>query len=187
LPNRQTDHSRPEPAIVDLAAGGGFSGAVLDIGCGIGENAIHLASLGYSVLGVDVAGTAVAIADQKAKDRGLDAEFAVADAFDVVRLGRTFTTVLDCGLFHTFDAEERPDYVSSLAAVTEPGGTLYVLCFSDVTPDTGGGPHHISSETLRSEFTSSRGWNVAAIESARYQTRFSADGAPAWLVTITRI
>ena len=28
-------------------------------------------------------------------------------------------TVLDCGLFHTFDGDERPGYVASLASVTE--------------------------------------------------------------------
>ena len=39
------------------------------------------------------------------------------------RLGRRFETVLDCGLFHTFDADERPRYVASLASVTEHGGT----------------------------------------------------------------
>jgi 2-polyprenyl-3-methyl-5-hydroxy-6-metoxy-1,4-benzoquinol methylase len=35
---------------------------VLDAGCGSGENALHVASLGLSVLGVGVAETALAIA-----------------------------------------------------------------------------------------------------------------------------
>jgi 2-polyprenyl-3-methyl-5-hydroxy-6-metoxy-1,4-benzoquinol methylase len=68
----------------------------------------NLASLGLSVLGVDVAETAVAIARAKADDRGLEVEFAAADAFELKLLGRRFQTVLDCGLFHTFDGDERP-------------------------------------------------------------------------------
>ena len=32
-------------------------------------------------------------------------------------LGRMFGTVLDCGLFHTFDGDERRRYVASLASV----------------------------------------------------------------------
>lgn len=40
------DIDGPQPAVVRLAAGGGFAGAVLDAGCGTGENAIHVASLG---------------------------------------------------------------------------------------------------------------------------------------------
>ncbi len=50
------------------------------------------------MLGVDVAETALAIARQKAADRGIDAEFAAADALRLDRLGRSFDTVLDCGL-----------------------------------------------------------------------------------------
>src|SRR5215475_10259104 len=82
------DIGRPQPAIARLASEGGFAGAVLDAGCGTGENALHLASLGLSVLGVDVAETALAIAREKAAARGLDVEFAVADAFHLDGLGR---------------------------------------------------------------------------------------------------
>jgi SAM-dependent methyltransferase len=180
------DVGHPQPAIVRLASERGFAGAVLDAGCGTGENALHLASLGLSVLGVDVAETALAIARTKAADRGLEVEFAAADAFHVERLRRSFDTVLDCGLFHAFDGDERPAYVASLASVTELDGTLYVLCFSDEGPDTG--PHPVSREELSAAFKPSTGWNVAAIDPDRVQTRFHDDnGAPAWLATIKRI
>ena len=160
------DIGQPQPAIVRVASEGGFAGAVLDAGCGTGENALHVASLGLSVLGVDVAETALAIAREKARDRGIEVEFAAADAFHLERLGRRFETVLDCGLFHTFDGDERPGYVASLAAVTE---------------------HPISQAELRAAFNPSTGWNVAAIEPDRVQTRLHDDGAPAWLATIKRI
>ncbi|AMY11987.1 Mg-protoporphyrin IX methyl transferase [Luteitalea pratensis] len=179
------DIGRPQPAIVRVASEGGFSGAVLDAGCGTGENALHVASLGLTVLGVDVAETALAIARQKAGDRGIEVEFAAADAFKLERLRRRFQTVLDCGLFHTFDGDERPAYVASLASVTKPRGTLYVLCFSDEGPDTG--PHPISRAELRAAFTPSTGWTVAAIEPDRIQTRLHDDGAPAWFATIKRL
>jgi len=183
------DIGRPQPAIVRLASEGGFVGAVLDAGCGTGENALHIASLrlseGLPVLGVDVAETALAMARNKARDRGIEVEFVAADAFQLERLGRRFQTVLDCGLFHTFDGEERSRYVASLASVTEHDGTLYVLCFSDDGPETG--PHPVSQKNLRAAFTPRTGWNVAAIETERIQTRFHDDGAPAWFATIKRI
>ena len=158
---------------------------MLDAGCGTGENALHVALLGLPVLGIDVAETALAIARAKADDRGINVEFAVADALQLERLGRKFATVMDCGLFHTFDGDERPRYVASLASVTEQGGTLYVLCFSDGGPDTG--PHPISQEELRAAFNPSTGWNVAAIEPDRVQTRYHDDGASAWFATIKRM
>jgi SAM-dependent methyltransferase len=179
------DVGQPQPAIVQLASKGGLAGAVLDAGCGTGENALYLASLGLSVLGVDVAETALAAARAKAADRGIAVEFVAADALQLERLWRMFQTVLDCGLFHTFDGDERPGYVASLASVTEHNGTLYVLCFSDVGPDIG--PHPISQEELRAAFNPSNGWNVVAIEPDRTQTRYHDHGAPAWLATIKRI
>jgi SAM-dependent methyltransferase len=179
------DIGQPQPAVVRLASDGGFAGVVLDAGCGTGENALHVASLGLPVLGIDVAETAVAIARAKADDRGIKVEFAVADAFQLTHLERRFATVLDCGLFHTFDGEERSGYVASLASVTEHGGALYVLCFSDVGPVAG--PYPISQEELRAAFIPSTGWVVAAIDPDRLQTRFHDDGAPAWLAKIKRI
>jgi SAM-dependent methyltransferase len=192
------DIGHPQPAIVRVASKGGFAGAVLDAGCGTGENALHIASLrrqaGLSVLGIDVAETALAIARQKARERTSDrtndsrieVEFAAADALHLERLGRMFQTVLDCGLFHAFDGDERPGYVASLASVTEHDGNLYVLCFSDDGPDIG--PHPVSQSELRAGFNLISGWNVVAIEADRIQTRFHGEnGAPAWLATIKRI
>jgi SAM-dependent methyltransferase len=170
---------------VRLASRGGFAGAVLDAGCGTGENALHIAALGLRVLGVDVAATAVAMAREKAETRGIAAEFAVADALELGRLGRRFETLLDCGLLHTFDGDERCGYVASLASVSERGATLHVLCFSDAGPDTG--PHPVSQEELRAAFDDPGGWRVSAIEPERCETRFHADGAPAWLATMRRL
>src|SRR5215813_232571 len=79
------DIGRPQPAVVRLASEGGFAGVVLDAGCGTGENTLHLASLGLSVLGVDVAETALAIARKKADKRGIEIEFVAADAFQLER------------------------------------------------------------------------------------------------------
>lgn len=182
------DIGRPQPAVVRVAAAGGFTGAVLDAGCGTGENTLHIASRGtrgLHVLGVDVALTALALARAKASARGIDAEFAPADAFKLQRLKRSFTSVLDCGLFHTLNDEERPRYVASLAAVTERAGTLHVLCFSDEGPEFA--PHPVTRDELQEAFNPAAGWNLVSVESERIETRMHDDGAPAWLVRVERI
>jgi SAM-dependent methyltransferase len=179
------DIGEPQPVMARLASEGKLTGAVIDAGCGTGEHALLAASLGLPVLGVDVAATALAIARAKAKERGLDAEFEEADALHLERLGRTFDTVLDCGLFHTFDAAERSEYVASLASAIKSGGTLYVLCFSNEGVDIG--PHPVSREELAGAFDAASGWNVVAIAAERVRTRLHGDrGAAAWLATVRR-
>jgi SAM-dependent methyltransferase len=178
------DIGHPQPVIARLALKGAFTGALLDVDCGTGENALHLASQGLSVLGVDVAETAPAIARRKAAERRIKVEFASADGLQLEKLGRKFDTVLDSGLFHTFDGDERIRYVVSLASLTKNGGSVYVLCFRNNGPETG--PHPVSEEELRAAFNPSTGWNVIAIEPDRLQTNFHYNGAPAWLATIKR-
>lgn len=170
------DVGRPQPAIVRVAER--FAGPVLDAGCGTGENALHVAALGLQVLGVDVAETAVALARAKAVARGLDARFEVADALHLPRLKRTFATVLDCGLFHTFDGDERRAYVDGLGAVTRAGGAVFVLCLNDE-------PHPVGEAELQAAFAT--GWDVVSIVPERIETRFHAGGAHAWLATVRRV
>ena len=176
------DIGRPQDAFVRVASESGFAGAILDVGCGTGEHALLAASLGHPALGVDVAATAIELARTKGADRGIDAEFAVADAFE---LERRFETVLDCGLFHTCDDDERLTYVASVASVTDHGATLYVLCFSDQAPAIG--PRPVHAEELRTAFDRRNGWDVIAIEPDRIQTTFMEGGVPAWLATMKRL
>lgn len=58
------DTGRPQAAVVRLASDGAFAGAVLDAGCGTGENALHIAAAGLLVPGADVAETAPTIAGE---------------------------------------------------------------------------------------------------------------------------
>jgi SAM-dependent methyltransferase len=178
------DLGRPQQAVVRLASEGRFTGSVLDAGCGTGDNALHIATLGGPVFAFDVAETALAMARAKAADRGLDVEFATADAFDLARLHRTFDTVLDSGVFHAFDADERARYAASLATVTKANGTLFVLCFGDQGPELG--PHPVAQEDLHAAFNERAGWRVIEIEPERIETRFHENGASAWLATVKR-
>ncbi len=184
------DIAGPQPAVVGLEEAGEIRGSVLDAGCGTGENALYLASRGHEVWGLDFVPVAIERANVKAKERGLGAHFQVGDALKLDQLGRTFDAVIDCGLFHTFADDERPLYVSGLATVLRPGGSLNILCFSDQEPP-GAGPRRVTQQEIRGAFGD--GWQVTEIREARFQTSdhpealtFSPGGPKTWLATITR-
>jgi len=88
---------------------------VLDVGCGTGEHALMAAGRGLKATGIDAAPTAIRLAREKAARRSLDARFEVWDALDLPAFGEQFDTVLDCGLFHVFDDDERARFVASLS------------------------------------------------------------------------
>ena len=151
------------------------------------ERGLYVASLGLSVVGVDVAETALAMARAKAEGRGIDVAFEAGDALRLERLGRRFQTVLDCGLFHSL--EEDDDVSDLLRGLVRPdrasGNGLRPVLQRPGTPRPA--PTRSARTSRRLAFTQGHGWQVAALEADRLQTTFHHDGAPAWLATLTRI
>jgi SAM-dependent methyltransferase/DNA-binding MarR family transcriptional regulator len=178
------DIGRPQPELLELAHQGAFRGHVLDVGCGTGEHALLAAQLGLEATGIDSAPRAIEIARSKARERGLKARFEVWDALELDKLGSEFDTVVDSGLFHVFDDEQRVRFVRSLSPVMLPGSRYLLLCFSEDAPGTFG-PRRIAQEEIRSSFTG--GWKVESIDRAKMAVTFSPDGMPAWRATIARI
>ena len=178
------DIGRAQPEVVRIADAGGFEGAVIDVGCGTGENALELSARGLAVIGVDASPRAIEKARMKAVERGSSAEFLIADVLELDTLDRRFRTALDCGVFHVFDDRERPIYVASLASVLEPGGVLHLLCFSDRQPgDTG--PRRVTQQELRDAFVD--GWEVREIVPTTFVATLPGGGAEAWRATIARL
>jgi cyclopropane fatty-acyl-phospholipid synthase-like methyltransferase len=182
------DIGRPQPAILRVAEWGGLVEPVLDSGCGSGEHALLAASMGLEVRGVDVSQAAIERARAKARQRGLAAEFIVGDVLaldQVERLDPPFRSVIDTGCFHTFPNADRPLYADSLAAVTEPGALLHLLCFSEATPGTDG-PRRVTQGEITATF--SRDWYVESIEPDSFAVSSGWQGPTpsAWLARIIR-
>lgn len=157
----------PQPAVVALADAGHIRGRVLDVGCGTGEHTIYLARLGHDVLGVDGAPTAIDIARRNAAERGVEAQFAVGDAFDLSAIlgdGPLVDTVLDSALFHVFDEADRQRYVRSLGRVTRPGALVHVLALSDA--GRGFGPQ-VTAQELLDAFGAD--WSVEDLTATTYR------------------
>jgi cyclopropane fatty-acyl-phospholipid synthase-like methyltransferase len=179
---------RPQRAFVEIADR--VTGAVLDAGCGTGENALFFAEKGHPVLGLDFLERPIEEARRKAKERGLHAEFARRDALTLSTLDAQFDSVIDSGLFHVFSDEDRGRYVAGLAHVTRPGGRIFLLCFSDEEPGSHG-PRRVFQRELRESFAD--GWTVEQIRAERFEVvsdlkdlSFSEGGPKAWFSEIRR-
>lgn len=182
------DIGRPQREFVAHAAQ--ITGAVLDAGCGTGENALFFAEQGRQVTGIDFLAGPIAEAQRKAAERGLTVTFLVRDALTLGTLPERFDAVLDSGLFHVFSDDDRRRYVEGLATVLKPGGRLFLQCFSDAEPGEFG-PRRIARQELEQAFA--RGWRIEALEPARFEVRddmpelpFSPGGPKAWFAVIER-
>lgn len=175
---------------VFVAAAKRITGAVLDCGCGTGENALYFAAHGRQVIGIDFLDEPIRRARLKANERGVNAKFMVRDALTLDEMPERFDNAIDSGLFHTFTDENRPKYIAGLARVIKPGGRLFVLCFSDEEPGTQG-PRRISKRDLQAAFAV--GWAIESIEPAVFETAphpdltFSPGGPKAWFAVIRRL
>jgi cyclopropane fatty-acyl-phospholipid synthase-like methyltransferase len=182
------DIGRPQGQFVAIADR--VTSPVLDAGCGTGEHALFLASRGRRVIGIDFVEEAIRRARAKAAERGLAVEFLVKDATALADWGQRFGSVVDCGLFHVFSDDDRRRYVTGLAQVLEPGGRLFLMCFSDEEPGTEG-PRRVSRQELYDAFAD--GWVVESIQLVRCEIHpeftevtFSEGGPKMWFAVIQR-
>jgi SAM-dependent methyltransferase len=168
------DIGKPQNSFVGAAEQ--IAGDVLDRGC--------------RVTGIDFLEEPIARAQAKAAAQGSQAQFLVKDALTLGEWNRRFDVIVDSGLFHVFNDDDRRTYVAGLHQVLKNGGKLFFMCFSDQEPGTLG-PRRVTKPEIEQAFQ--QGWKILSIAPARFEIRpdftevaFSAGGARAWFVSVEK-
>jgi len=116
--------------------GVGPGSRVLDVACGTGESACHLAAtLGCEITGVDASPHMIEAASRKAAGTGLRATFQQADAHHLPFPDGSFDAVLcECAVC----AMKKDAAIREMARVTASGGRVGIhdLCWNDDTPQS---------------------------------------------------
>ena len=152
-------------------------GRFLDIGTGPGNQAAHLAKLGFQVMGIDIAPAAI----DRAHSLYPSVTFVVDDILSTHLQGH-FDFAFDRGCFHIFSPEERKNYLRNAARLIKHEGILFLKCFSNDEPERENGPYRYSSNEIEALFSSD--FTLESIHDTVYQG--SLEPPPRALFSILR-
>jgi SAM-dependent methyltransferase len=124
------------------------SGRALDLGCGTGTNVVYLARHGWSAVGIDFAGRAIAKARRRAREAGVSCTFVVGDVTRLDVAG-PFDLALDLGCLHSIPVAGRAGYAAGLARAVRSGGTYLLYAFAPGPPTFG-----LLADDVRATFSS---------------------------------
>jgi 2-polyprenyl-3-methyl-5-hydroxy-6-metoxy-1,4-benzoquinol methylase len=117
-------------------------GRALDLGCGEGRNALWLATLGWTVRGIDFSSVAIERGRQRAAEAGLDVDLRVRDVLDLED-NAAFDLVLLSYL--QLVPPERSVVLRAAARALAPGGTFLLVAHDLRNLEEGhGGPQDAS-------------------------------------------
>jgi SAM-dependent methyltransferase len=106
-------------------------GRALDVGCGSGADAVHLAARGWRVTGVEVVETALARARARAAEAGVEVRWVGGDVARLGRLGLEPGSDLlyDFGCIQGLPDPARRGAAAGLGDLAAPGARLLLFAF----------------------------------------------------------
>lgn len=129
-------------------------GRALDLGCGMGRNAIYLARHGWDVVAIDLAEYAVEVARRRADDAGVTVRFIDGDVTKLpeFNIGDRFSLLVDIGCYQALPAKEQVAHTASVTRVAAPGAVLLMLAIMHIP-----GKPSLTPDDVRDRF---HGWDL---------------------------
>lgn len=158
-------------------------GQALDVGAGMGRNAIHLASLGWEVTGIDLSARGLAVMQADADKAGLRVQ-TVKTSYEDFDFGREKWDLV--AMILSWAPVEEPDFLARLKGSIRPGGHIL---FEHVIQRTSNpfppGVHALAPGELRELF---RDFEILAYREDDHAGDWGGPPAPhVWLVARKRV
>ena len=131
-------------------------GRALDLGCGMGRNAIYLANRGWDVVAIDLAGYAMEVARRRAADADATVRFIHGDVtrLSEFNVGDGFSLIVDVGCYQALPEKEHAAHVATVTRVAEPGAVLLMLAIMHIP-----GRPSLTPDDVQEQFP---GWELVA-------------------------
>lgn len=159
---------------------------MVEIGCGTGSDAIYLAGRGFDVTAIDIAPTALAIAERKAEQAGVRVNWLLADVLNPPPLD-AFDFAYDRGCYHEVRQHDPRAYVAAVKKLTHARSNVLILA-GNANKDTYWrfeGPPRVREQDIRDDFAT--GFRLLGLREIRFDpARGETQGALAWSILLER-
>ena len=106
------------------------NGLALDLGCGYGDKAFFMESLGFKVFAIDISSVAI----REAKKKTSKVSFICADIRDLNKVSplrdKRFDLILDLFTSHFLNGNQMRSYVKEISKLIKPGGYLIMNVYA---------------------------------------------------------
>jgi methyl halide transferase len=157
---------------------------VLEIGCGTGVNAVHLARQGFDVTAMDLSPLAIERAKHRAAEAGVRVNFFAGDAFNLPDLGQPFPFVFDRGVYHCLRQVNLPAFVATLRRVTAPGSLYLTLAGNANDAPREVGPPVVHAHEICRELSGP--FDLIQLRECRFETSREGPAPLAWSALFRR-
>ena len=178
------DTGRPSSILKRAVEGGTIRPCrAVVLGSGTGTNAVYLAGKGFDVTAIDIAPTALARAEEKARKAGAKVRWVLADVLAVPDLG-AFDFIFDRGCYHGVRRVSATGFVKTVRRLSREG-TRFLIVAGNANETRRGGPPRVKESEIRNDF--SEWFDFVWLRESRFDSRGGGrKGALAWSVLLRR-
>ena len=155
----------------------------VDLCCGSGTDAIYLARQGFQVTALDIAPTALSLAERKARAAGVSVEWLLANVLAPPNL-TPFDFIYDRGCYHVVRDQNLAAYLATLRRLSHPG-TQFLLLAARADEE---GPNRnrsgVTEEELRFDLLPL--FDIEWLRQIRLESNQPGIGPPGWAALLRR-